>query len=140
MVNNVIMKDKLIKTAIEYRKKSYSPYSNFAVGAAVLTEENEIYGGCNIENSSYGATICAERVAITKAVSEGAKKIKAIALLGAPDGEEPRDYCTPCGICRQFLCEFADKDASVILVKNEKDFKEYTLDEILPFSFTKDSM
>jgi len=102
----------------------------------VLGEDEKIYSGSNIENASYPAGICAERTAIFKAVSEGNRKIKAIALSAAREGEQPISYPSPCGICRQVMVEFADGDMPVFLVKNEDDYKEYTLAKLLPLSFT----
>ena len=125
--------DVLIEKAIEAREAAYTPYSNFKVGAAVLTEDGTIYSGCNIENASYGATNCAERTAIFKAISEGHKKIKAIALIG-----DTKAYTYPCGICRQVMLEFAESgDIPVIIIKNKEEFITKTLDEIIPGSFTK---
>lgn len=118
----------LVRLAIESKKKAHVPYSKFRVGAALETEEGKIYQGANIEISSYSPTICAERVAIFKAVYDGYKKIKKIAITG--DSE----FTYPCGVCRQVLREFG-KD-SIILVTNDKgEYKEYTLDELLPHSF-----
>jgi cytidine deaminase len=122
----------LISTAIKFREKAYVPYSNFKVGAAVITEDDTIYGGCNIENASYGATNCAERTAIFKAVSEGHRSIKAIAIIG-----DVSTYTYPCGICRQVMAEFADASIPVILIKNEDDYIVKTLEEVLPGAFTK---
>lgn len=125
--------DVLIEKAIEAREAAYTPYSNFKVGAAALTEDGTIYSGCNIENASYGATNCAERTAIFKAVSEGHKKIKAIAVIG-----DTKAYTYPCGICRQVMLEFAESgDIPVIIIKNKEEFITKTLDEIIPGSFTK---
>jgi cytidine deaminase len=123
----------LVEKAIEAREKAYVPYSNFKVGAAVLTEDNHIYTGCNIENASYGATNCAERTAIFKAVSEGYTKIRAVAVIG-----DTTTHTYPCGICRQVIVEFAeDKDIDIILVKNKNEFLIRKLDELLPGAFTK---
>ncbi|MFL0247410.1 cytidine deaminase [Candidatus Clostridium stratigraminis] len=122
----------LIRNAIKARENAYVPYSNFKVGAAILTEDDKIYSGCNIENASFGATNCAERTAIFKAVSEGHNKIKAIAIVG-----DVNAYTYPCGICRQVISEFADADSSVILAKNENDYITKTLEEVLPGAFTK---
>lgn len=122
----------LLSKASEGRKNAYAPYSNFKVGAAVLTENGTVYTGCNIENASYGGTNCAERTAIFKAVSEGNKVIKAIAIIGAED-----EYTYPCGICRQVISEFAEKDAKVIIGKSENEYIVKTLEEILPGAFTK---
>eukprot|EP00831_Metopus_contortus_P070504 TRINITY_DN6405_c0_g1_i2.p3 TRINITY_DN6405_c0_g1~~TRINITY_DN6405_c0_g1_i2.p3 ORF type:complete len:123 (-),score=20.62 TRINITY_DN6405_c0_g1_i2:136-504(-) len=108
---------KLIKTALEYKEKAYSPYSNFKVGAAVLFESGKVYGGCNIENASFGATNCAERTAIFKGISEGETEIKAIAIVGRLE-----EYTYPCGICRQVISEFACENMDVILAKTEEDY------------------
>ena len=131
----------LIINAFEARTKSYCPYSGYAVGAALLTESGEIFRGCNVENSSYGATICAERCAALKAVSEGEKVFKAIAIVGAPkDAGEVKDYAYPCGVCRQFLSEFGGSDMTVIVAKSIDDRKIYRLGELLPEAFSSDSM
>ena len=124
--------EKLVFEALQARKNAYVPYSNFKVGAAVLTEDGKIYTGCNIENASYGATNCAERTAIFKAVSEGYKTIKAIAIVGVQN-----DYTYPCGICRQVIAEFATDDTKIILGKNDDEYLVKTLEEILPGAFTK---
>lgn len=127
------MKDKLIKAAIEARESAYAPYSNFKVGAAILMEDGSIYTGCNIENASFGATNCAERTAIFKAVSEGKHVIKELAVIGDTNG-----YTYPCGICRQVITEFADSaDMKIYIIKNENDYLEKTLGEIMPGFFTK---
>ncbi len=121
-------KKELISRAIKAKKKAYAPYSGFHVGAAILTEDDEIYDGCNIEIASYSPTICAERTAIFKAVSEGHKKIKAIALVG------DADHTYPCGVCRQVIREFG-KNAKIIIANSEEDYREYDLEELLPHSF-----
>ena len=118
----------LMEKAIVAKKNSYSPYSNFKVGAALLTSDNQIYQGCNIENASYTPTCCAERVAFFKAISAGKKEFKAIAI----NGDIP--FCYPCGVCRQVMKEFCDDDFK-IYVGNEKEIKEFTLKELLPYSF-----
>ncbi|WP_123052816.1 cytidine deaminase [Clostridium sp. JN-1] len=125
----------LVSKAFEGRKNAYAPYSNFKVGAAVLAEDGKVYTGCNIENASYGATNCAERTAIFKAVSEGNKTIKAIAIVGVEN-----DYTYPCGVCRQVISEFASKDTKIILGKNEDEYLVKTLDELLPGAFTKEDL
>lgn len=123
----------LIKSAIEAREKAYCPYSNFKVGAAVLFEDGKIYTGCNIENASFGGTNCAERTAMFKAVSEGNRVLKEIALIG-----DPNNYTYPCGICRQVLTEFAESgDVKVYIIKNENDYIVKTIEELMPGSFTK---
>ncbi|MBQ3604017.1 MAG: cytidine deaminase [Clostridia bacterium] len=124
---------KLINAAMQARMESYSPYSGYSVGAAVLTASGEIFSGCNIENASYGATMCAERTAIFSAIAAGHKNFTAIAIVGGKDGEADLPY--PCGMCRQVLSEFCDKDFKVIIARSETDFEEYTLGELLPHSF-----
>ena len=126
---------KLSKLAIDARENAYVPYSKFKVGAAVITVDGSIYTGCNIENASYGATNCAERTAIFKAVSEGHKKIKAIAVVG-----DMSTNTYPCGICRQVIVEFATDDIQIILVKNEEEYVVKTMEEILPGAFTKEDL
>lgn len=120
---------KLIQAAIETRKQSYSPYSNFAVGAAVLSDDGYVYGGCNIENASYGLTNCAERTAIFNAVSDGKRNISAIAIVA--DTDRP---CSPCGACRQVIGEF--KIPCIIMANLKGEYKMVTLEELLPFSFS----
>lgn len=127
------MPEELIKLAIKARENAYTPYSNFKVGAALLTSDNQIYLGCNIENGAYSPTNCAERTAFFKAVSEGHKKFKAIAIVG---GEKNLDtFCAPCGVCRQVMAEFCDKNFIIYLGKGNLEFKKYTLEELLPLSF-----
>jgi len=126
---------KLARIAIDARENAYVPYSKFKVGATVVTEDDSIYTGCNIENASYGATNCAERTAIFKAVSEGHKKIKAIAIVG-----DMSTHTYPCGICRQVIVEFATSDIDIILVKNEDDYIIKSMEEILPGAFTKEDL
>ena len=128
----------LIEKALKATENSYSPYSGFKVGAALLCEDGEIYCGCNIENASFSATVCAERVAISKAVSEGKAKFKAIAVVGGKNGEIT-DYCTPCGICRQVLSEFCEGDFKIILF-NGDTIKVVTLNEILPLGFGSENL
>lgn len=126
----------LIKLALEARENAYAPYSHFMVGAALLTKEGQLYTGCNIENASYGATNCAERTAIFKAVSEGAKEFVKIAIVGGKVGEEITEFAYPCGVCRQVMAEFCDvKKMTVLIAKSENEFVEKTLDELLPMSF-----
>lgn len=126
----------LIKLAIEARKNAYAPYSHFLVGAAVVTKDGQVYTGCNIENASYGATNCAERTAIFKAVSEGCTEITKIAIVGGKEGEEIKEFAYPCGVCRQVILEFCDaKNMKVIVAKSETDFLEKTLEELLPYGF-----
>lgn len=128
---------KLMKTAIESTKFSYAPYSEFTVGAALLGKNGVIYTGCNIENASYTPTNCAERTAIFKAVSEGITEFSKIAVVGGPK-RNLLEYCPPCGVCRQVIAEFADKDFELILGDSEENFVVYNFfEEVLPLSFTK---
>lgn len=131
----------LICSAIEARRKAYAPYSGYMVGAAVLTNELRIYTGCNIENASYTPTVCAERTAISKAVSEGRRRFLAIAIAGSPKGENITQYAFPCGVCRQVMREFADPDQFVVIVaKDEDDYKMYRLNELFPESFGPENL
>ena len=126
----------LIKMALEARENAYAPYSHFMVGAALLTKDGHVFTGCNIENASYGATNCAERTAIFKAVSEGAKEFVKIAIVGGKTDEEITDLAYPCGVCRQVMAEFCDVNEMIVLIaKSENEFVEKTLDELLPMSF-----
>ena len=125
----------LIETAIAQLAFSYTPYSHFKVGAALLAKNGQIYTGCNIENAAYTPTNCAERTAVFKAVSEGIREFEAICIVGGPDGEL-LDYTPPCGVCRQVMMEFCDPKAfRVILGKKDLEYREYTLEEILPLGF-----
>ncbi|NCB92597.1 MAG: cytidine deaminase [Clostridia bacterium] len=129
---------KLISEAISARKMAYTPYSHFAVGAALLCSDGTVFQGCNIENAAYTPTNCAERTAIFKAVSEGKRKFDAIAVVGAPEGTdcEEGDYCPPCGVCRQVLMEFVDPNEFwIIMGKSEREYKICTLGELLPMGF-----
>ena len=123
----------LISAALEARKNSYSPYSGYSVGAALLCKDGSIFTGCNIENASYGATMCAERTALFGAVATGHRDFEAIAIVGGKGDEADLPY--PCGICRQVLSEFCDNDFKVIVARSENDYVEYTLGEMLPCSF-----
>jgi cytidine deaminase len=127
----IMTKNELYALALEATKFSYSPYSNFKVGAALIAENGEIFTGCNVENASYGGTICAERTAVLKAVSSGQTSFKKIAIAESNDGD-----CTPCGICRQFLSEFSKDGSLIVICKSGGILKEFTLQELLPNSFT----
>ena len=119
------LEQKLMRTAIEYRKRSYSPYSGFQVGAALLSADGEIFGGCNIESASFSPTNCAERTALFKAVSEGVKEFTAIAVVGGK-AEGELEFCSPCGVCRQALVEFCNPKSFVVyLGTSEEDYKGY---------------
>ena len=123
----------LMRLAEDARAYSYTPYSGFAVGAALLAKSGKVYTGCNIENASYTPTVCAERTAVFKAVSEGEKEFAAIAIIGGPAGEKGR-FCAPCGVCRQVLREFCALDFRILLGSVDK-VQAYTLKELLPTSF-----
>ena len=126
---------KLIRCAFQAREFSYSPYSHFRVGAALLCKDGTVYDGCNIENRAYGPTNCAERTAFFKAVSEGRREFEAIAIVGGAEGEEP-DWCYPCGVCRQVMAEFCEADDFRIgCAKSEREYKVYTLRDLLPEMF-----
>lgn len=126
----------LIDEAFKARKKSYSPYSNFKVGASILVDDFKIFSGCNIENASYGAANCAERTAIFKAISEGYKNIKAVCVIGSLN-----DLTYPCGICRQVIIEFADnEDIPVIIAQGRDKYIVHKLKEIVPFGFGKNNL
>ena len=124
----------LIDKAFDMLNYSYVPYSRYTVGAALLAKNGSIYTGCNIENVTFGATNCAERTALFKAVSEEVKDFKAIAVVGGPM-KKITGFCTPCGICRQVMREFCDEDFLFILAKSRTEYKIMTMAEILPESF-----
>ena len=130
-----VMVEKLIDTAIEQLKCSYTPYSNFKVGAALLTKSGKIYTGCNIENASYTPTNCAERTAFFKAVSEGVRDFQAICIVGGKDGKLT-EYTAPCGVCRQVMMEFCNpKTFQIILAVDKERYEIYTLEELMPLGF-----
>ena len=123
----------LILEAKKAREKSYSPYSHFQVGAALLGKSGKVYHGCNIENAAYPATNCAERTALYSAVAQGEQSFCAIAIVGGLKNSMPKEYCYPCGICRQVLSEFCDADTfRVIVAKSEEDYEEFYLKDLLP--------
>lgn len=127
------MKKELLNKANEAIQYSYSPYSDFRVGAALLCKNGKIYTGCNIENASYSPTNCAERTAFFKAVSEGEREFCAIAIVGGKNGEIT-DYCYPCGVCRQVMAEFCDADFEIITACPD-GVKSYKLKDLLPEAF-----
>ncbi len=129
----------LIRSALKARERAYAPYSAFSVGAAILTASGEIFSGCNVENASYGACICAERTAAVKAVSSGQKDFRAIAVAGGPAGK-PAKYTYPCGICRQFLREFSGDELLILIVKDEASVRCTSLAALLPESFGPDDL
>ena len=129
----------LVDHAVLARQKAYSPYSDFCVGAALLCADGEIIVGANVENSSYGATNCAERTAFFTALMNGKKEFSAIAIVGAKRGEDISSFCAPCGICRQVMAEFCSRDFEILLYDG-KEIKIYTLGEILPEAFDKGNL
>ena len=129
----------LVRLAIEAMTYAYAPYSGFRVGAALLTADGKIYQGCNIENAAYTPTNCAERTAFFKAVSQGEREFLAIAIVGGSretgQGEVFPDLAYPCGICRQVMREFCGPDFRILVGRSTEEFREYTLEELLPESF-----
>lgn len=123
--------EELIQIALDNKTNSYSPYSNFRVSAVVMTKNGEIYKGVNIENASYPATICAERSALAAAISEGARDFPTIVITG--DSEDTY----PCGVCRQFMVEVLDIDTKVVIANSPTDYKTYSMEDLLPHSFSK---
>ncbi len=134
------IRELLIKEAIMARKNSYCPYSGYAVGACVQTADGRNFSGCNMENASYGLTICAERIAIGKAISEGAERIVAIAIAGGKKEADFLDEAFPCGACRQVLREFGSDDMQIIVAKSETEYRIFTLGELYPESFGPDHL
>lgn len=131
MTNN-----ELVDLAIRSMKNSYSPYSGCTVGAALLTKSGKVFTGCNIENASFSATVCAERTAVFKAVSEGEREFSAIAVAGGKEGKV--QGFMPCGVCRQVLSEFGAKDMKILVAKEDGNFNTFTLNELLPKAFEGD--
>lgn len=131
---------KLLDEAEEAMKMAYTPYSHHKVGAALLTKDGRVIRGCNIENAAYGPTNCAERTAFFKAVSEGIMDFKAIAIVGGIDGVI-RDFCAPCGVCRQVMREFCSPSEFEIVLENaEREIKVFKLEELLPLSFGPENL
>ena len=130
---------RLCSIAVEMRGRSYTPYSHFRVGAALLSADGSIFTGCNVENSAYSVCTCAERSAFVKAVSEGRHEFTAIAISGGPEDGELQ-YCPPCGVCRQVMAEFCGGDFAVYLAKSDDDYVEYKLDELMANRFTPDNL
>ncbi len=126
---------RLITRAVSMLMRSYTPYSGYTVGAALLCEDGTVYTGCNIENAAFTPTICAERTAFFKAISEGKKKFVAIAVVGGKNGVAG-DSCTPCGVCRQVMMEFCNPDQfQVVMAQNTANYRIKTLGELLPDGF-----
>ena len=130
----------LLQAALWVRENAYAPYSHFCVGAALLGADGVVYTGCNVENVSFGATNCAERTALFYAVSQGCRSFRAMAVVGGPAGPI-QAVCSPCGICRQVMREFADPEHFLVLVaKSADEYREYTLAQLLPESFGPDML
>lgn len=125
----------LVNVAISMLNRSYAPYSHFCVGAALECEDGQIYTGCNVENAAFSSTICAERTALVKAVSEGKHRFRRIAIAGSGDG-----YCWPCGVCRQMLSEFSPNLEILVVSGQSEHYKKTTLDILLPHSFDADQL
>ncbi|WP_151409200.1 cytidine deaminase [Anaerococcus sp. Marseille-P9784] len=123
--------EKLIEETIKNKKNSYSPYSNFRVSALVKTKSGKIFKGVNIENAAYSPTICAERSALASAISNGEREFSYIIING-----DSKDTF-PCGVCRQFIREFADSDTKIVIANSADDYKIYTIEDLLPHSFSK---
>ncbi|MFR9274654.1 cytidine deaminase [Finegoldia magna] len=126
--------NKMYKIALRYKQNAYTPYSNYNVGCCVKDTDGNYFGGCNIENASFSPTICAERTAISKMVSEGCKLIDTILIIG------DSDFTYPCGVCRQVIKEFSNEDTRIIVAKNEEDYKIYNIEELLPHGFSGDDV
>ena len=143
------MEEKLIQElaakALAARKHAYAPYSHFCVGAALLCEDGTVFTGCNIENAAYPVGICAERTAFAKAISEGYRSFTALAIAGAADERSGSDRCSPCGLCRQFIREFAAPDFPILVFAADEDgtvtdYTVYSLAQLLPDSFGPDAL
>ena len=131
----------LITAACDARKLSYSPYSHYQVGAALLAKDGQVITGCNIENAAYSPTNCAERTAFFKAVSEGITDFSAIAIVGSPKGDVLTQYAYPCGVCRQVMMEFCNpSDFQIFVAKSEDDYRVMSLQELLPEGFGPENL
>ncbi len=128
---NIIDSKKLMSAAKNAMKQAHAPYSNFKVGAALLCQDGSIYSGCNVENASYGLSVCAERTALLKAVSEGKRKFSALAI--AASGKKAMPY--PCGACRQVIAEFCNKDFIILVVHPSGKYESFRLGDLLPKTF-----
>ena len=134
-MNDMISNEKLVELALEARNRSYAPYSHFMVGAALLTNDGKVYQGCNIENASFSPTVCAERTAFFKAISEGDREFVKIAVVGSPEGDVDR-YAAPCGVCRQVMTEFCDPETfEIIFGISPEKYEVHLLKEIIPYGF-----
>lgn len=126
----------LIEKAIKARKFSFSPYSNFSVGAALLCKDGEIFTGCNVESEVFSPSICAERTALFKALSEGKKEFVAIAIVGGKrDENKIQKFCPPCGVCRQIFSEFCNEESFTVILYDGKNYRSFKLKDLLPEKF-----
>ena len=132
---------KLVELAFEAREHAYTPYSHWAVGAALLATDGRVYQGCNIENAAYTPSNCAERTAFFKAVYDGVRDFDAIAIVGGPAGQSAPEFCAPCGVCRQVMQEFCDPSSfRIVLGRSDGERKVYLLGELLPEGFGPDNL
>ena len=132
---------RLVELASEARERAYTPYSHWAVGAALLTDDGTVYQGCNIENAAYTPCNCAERTAFYRAIYDGARDFEAIAVVGGPEGEEAPEFCAPCGVCRQVMQEFCNpKTFRIVLGRSDGEMRSYWLSELLPEGFGPDNL
>lgn len=129
----------LSAAALSARNTAYAPYSGYLVGAALLAASGKVYTGCNVENASYGATLCAERTAFAKAISDGEREFTALAIAGGA-GDTVDGACPPCGICRQVMAEFCSPDFAVVVVTGEDGYQTYRLEDLLPHAFDVNAM
>ena len=126
----------LCDMAVAMLERAYVPYSHFPVGAALLCKDGTVFTGCNVENAAYGATICAERTAMVKAVSEGQREFQAIAIAGGKKDAVTLEYCAPCGVCRQVMMEFVNpQNFQIILARSAREYQIFTLEQLLPHGF-----
>ena len=133
--------EELIMEAGKARQMAYAPYSNFKVGAALVTKDGKIYHGCNVENASYSVTNCAERTAFFKAVSEGEREFEKIAIVGGMEGTAAEEMCAPCGVCRQVMMEFCDPEKfQIILADGKGTWIQISLKELLPYGFGPENL
>ncbi len=131
----------LCNEAVKALENSYSPYSGYCVGAALLCKNGRLFTGCNIENSAFSPSVCAERTAFFKAISEGKREFAKIAIAAKKSGENIfNDTVSPCGVCRQVMAEFCNGDFEIIIAKNNSEFSKFTLSELLPCSFGMDNI
>ena len=141
MEMNIMETKELIRIALESRERAYTPYSGFAVGAALEAADGKVYGGCNIENAAHTPASCAERTAFFKAVYDGERSFRRIAIAGGKAGEAPKELCAPCGVCRQVMMECCDPETfEIILAVSEENYQTYLLKELLPLGFGPKSL